>query len=344
MTANIENRGGSAVKVLLIAENKPEVGRLKSVIAERLGDCDFYTCSPGLEMLHIDPSFIPDLALIQLNHRILEAPGLVKHLKSQREPVYIMLLMGIPDFDILEQSLKEGADDFIIGEPADRELAFRLGRFECDGSGAWKRRLAGDVVDCKSGNRRQAPNFLGRAARVTGNVAFGMLLVIMAVMAFFLIQGRISGGAPTVLGYHIYVVLSGSMSPTFDTGSIVFVRPSEPENIEVDDIITFSNSGSLTTHRVVDRNNDNGLAFITRGDANNVDDPAPVPAEKIVGRVHGSVPLVGYLMGFAQTRQGLVFLVFIPGVLIISYELRNIYRAMGDADSTKKKTRRGRRH
>jgi signal peptidase I len=170
--------------------------------------------------------------------------------------------------------------------------------------------------------------------RVAGNIVTALLLIIMVGLSFFLIQSRLGGGSPAIAGYQMYVVLSGSMNPAFNTGSLVFVKPTEPLEIAEGDIITFSSSGDatrLTTHRVVGLNMDDGLSFITRGDANNVNDPSPVPAENVVGRVTGSVPYIGYLFGFAQTRQGLILLIFIPGLFLIIMELRRLFKYMVEA-------------
>jgi signal peptidase len=167
--------------------------------------------------------------------------------------------------------------------------------------------------------------------RLLGNIAFGFLMIIMAVMAFLMVQSKIIGEPPSIAGYQMFVVVSGSMSPSFDTGSLVFARSMDPMAIEAGDIITFkgaSNNSMLTTHRVVHVNTEGGLNFTTRGDANNVNDPNPVPADRVVGKVHGSVPYLGYVLGFAQTRQGLILLIFIPGLLVIVYELRNILKYM----------------
>jgi signal peptidase I len=169
------------------------------------------------------------------------------------------------------------------------------------------------------------------AYKVIGNIVTALLLIVMLTLSFFLIQSRLSGGTPAIAGYQMYVVLSGSMNPAFDTGSLVFVKPTEPAAIKEGDIITFSSSSdttSLTTHRVVGINQNDGLSFVTRGDANNVNDPNPVPAENVVGRVTGSVPYIGYLFGFAQTRQGLIMLIFIPGLFLIIMELRRLFKYM----------------
>ena len=53
-------------------------------------------------------------------------------------------------------------------------------------------------------------------------------------------QAFIPGRAPGVFGRQFYIVMSGSMSPAFDTGSLIFVRPADPETIRPGDIITLS--------------------------------------------------------------------------------------------------------
>jgi len=179
---------------------------------------------------------------------------------------------------------------------------------------------------------------------IFGNILFVILLLVMAGLSFFLIQSRITGGVPQVGGYQMYIVLSGSMSPEFDTGSLAFVREMEPEQLVVGDIITFrspNNPESLTTHRIVEIQRDDGLRFITRGDANNVNDPSPVPAENVVGMVTFTVPYVGYLLNFVQTTQGLILLIFVPGVLIIVFELNKILKYLTQGDNGNKRSRDG---
>ena len=190
-------------------------------------------------------------------------------------------------------------------------------------------------------NSKDKKSGLGRIFNIFGNVVFVLLLLMKAVLSFFLIQSKISGGVPTVAGYQMYIVLSGSMSPEFDTGSLAFVRETRPEEIVVGDIITFrtqAGSDSLTTHRVVEVLREGELGFVTRGDANNVNDPNPVLADNVVGRVTGSIPYLGYLLNYVQTRQGLILLIFVPGVLIILFELGKImkYLTSGEGSSKKK--------
>ncbi len=193
-----------------------------------------------------------------------------------------------------------------------------------------------------SRRKRKSRSSHKRFFYVFGNILFVFLLLFMAGLSFLLIQSRIAGGVPQVAGYQMYIVLSGSMNPEFDTGSLAFVRDIEPLELIEGDIITFespNNLSSLTTHRIVEIKREDGLKFITRGDANNVNDPSPVPAENVVGIVTGTVPYVGYVLNFAQTTQGLVLLIFIPGILIILFELSKIVRYLSQGERRSRRNR-----
>ena len=65
---------------------------------------------------------------------------------------------------------------------------------------------------------------------------------------------------------------------------------------------------------------DNGLSFITKGDANNAED-TPLPAANLVGRYQSLIPGAGNVAMFLQTTPGLVVCVALPMVLLIAYEL-----------------------
>lgn len=232
----------------------------------------------------------------------------------------------------------ESADDFLFGSGELTDTGYNHSGIS---------ELIDDEDDAPRTKRKskKSGSGFGKAASVVGNVFFVLLLLFMATLSFFLIQSRIAGGVPKVAGYQMYIVLSGSMNPEFDTGSIAFVKETLPEQLVVGDIITFrsqSGSDSLTTHRIVEVVREDGLRFVTRGDANNVNDPNPVLAENVVGMVTGSVPYVGYVLNFVQTRQGLILLIFVPGVLIILFELGKImkYLTQDEGGSRKSKKRK----
>ncbi|MBI3559124.1 signal peptidase I [Candidatus Gottesmanbacteria bacterium] len=124
-----------------------------------------------------------------------------------------------------------------------------------------------------------------------------------------------------------FVVLSGSMRPAIKEGAVVFVQRSV-KNIKVGDVITFihpANPAQTVTHRVVEITK---TGFKTKGDANNTADPWEVRREAVWGRVLFSVNLLGFLVSFAQTKIGVIFLIALPLILIALSELRVVFKEL----------------
>lgn len=108
------------------------------------------------------------------------------------------------------------------------------------------------------------------------------------------------------LGGRIVTVLSGSMEPTYHTGSLLFIRPVDPAAIEAGDVIAYMVTDEImVTHRVVEVLDNVGVRqFRTKGDANSVADEAPVDGGSVVGTPAFSVPFAGYVVNFAQHPPG----------------------------------------
>jgi len=168
--------------------------------------------------------------------------------------------------------------------------------------------------------------------KVVLDIISGIVLVVLGVfivyMLVFMFKGMKTNEMPTIFGHQIYIVRSNSMSPTFETGSLLLVKHVDTSSIQVNDIITFKekNDSVATTHRVVKILNDNGLQFVTRGDANNVDDPMPVSADEVVGRVVFWIPYIGYLLGFIRTKEGLLVFIIVPALIIIITQIISFIR------------------
>lgn len=174
-------------------------------------------------------------------------------------------------------------------------------------------------------------------SKTAGNILFAVLLMLGVLMSSYLLgQKFLPKSTSAVSSYKMLIVLSGSMSPEFDPGSVVFVKNIAPADIKIGDIVTFRSSPenpNQVTHRVVDITRDGELAFTTKGDANETPDPEQIYSENIVGKVHFSIPYVGYALNFAKTKLGMYFMVVLPGILIILYE---IFKIFGYMNSRKK--------
>lgn len=133
----------------------------------------------------------------------------------------------------------------------------------------------------------------------------GTIITFIIVGAAIFIVLAFSG----VLPLKMYTVLSGSMEPTIPTGSLVFALDVKPEELVVEDILMFNpRETNMVMHRIVDIvETENGREFITRGDANNVNDPVPIYPQEVKGRVFGFVPYVG--TGIQWIQQNIILVV-----------------------------------
>ncbi|WP_242224680.1 signal peptidase I SipW [Bacillus cereus group sp. BfR-BA-01380] len=176
--------------------------------------------------------------------------------------------------------------------------------------------------------------------KVISNIISFVLFTIMVVLAFVVISSKASGGDPTVMGYQFKAVLSGSMEPTFLTGSVIAIEPTKDgSKYKKGDVITFKEKNNkIITHRIIDVKNINGkVAYETKGDNNNGPDLNPVLAENVIGKYADiTVPNVGYLLNYANSKAGAALLLVIPGVLLLGYSVVSIFGALRSIDSEKK--------
>lgn len=129
------------------------------------------------------------------------------------------------------------------------------------------------------------------------------------------------------------IVLTDSMYPGIQSGDLIICHTEKAENVKVGDVISFfdpmGNGTSVVTHRVVEitKDNDGKLAWVTKGDANNTNDLAIVPADNLVGVYQSRIAGMGNVAMFMQTTQGLIICVVCPIVLLVAYDIirRRIY-------------------
>lgn len=151
------------------------------------------------------------------------------------------------------------------------------------------------------------------------------LVLILLVVPFVVMA------APFLIGGNqALVVLSGSMEPAMSTGDMVVTEPVDPAAIHEGDIITYERGRELVTHRVVDRVQDPGMAFRTKGDANEDPDQYLVDESQVRGRVMLIVPYYGYVVH--KLGQGIIplLLIIVPAALIVVNEVLKLRRTFGE--------------
>lgn len=159
-----------------------------------------------------------------------------------------------------------------------------------------------------------------------------VLLLLVSLLAIVVIV------VPLATGAKPYTILTGSMEPQYPPGTLVVVKPVDVSEINLGDVITYqleSGKPQVVTHRVVavGAAADGTPLFITRGDANDADDPEPVQPVQIVGELWYSVPYVGWINNVVtgQARAWAIPIVvaglFVYGIVLLAMGFRDRRRA-----------------
>lgn len=140
-------------------------------------------------------------------------------------------------------------------------------------------------------------------------------MVVAAMVFAFLIAGI------RIFGVQVYGVLTGSMEPSYPTGSLIYVKPVEASELRVNDVITFSISpGVIATHRIVevvwDEQRPGLISYRTKGDANKDVDAALVSANNIIGKAMFAIPQLGYVANYIQQAPGIYIAILVCGLMI----------------------------
>ena len=172
--------------------------------------------------------------------------------------------------------------------------------------------------------------------KLVKDIVFYIFIIIMFLTSLSMIKSKQSGEVPNLFGYEFYNILTGSMEPTIPTGSLVITKSVDTKDIKVNDIITFGEGNSVTTHRVESINKGNNLEFITKGDANEVIDPRPIEENEIFGKVILHIIGLGYVIGFIQ--KNIILSIVIAIVLTTGFKMiKRYYNKNKNVDNTLEK-------
>ncbi|MDX6724338.1 MAG: signal peptidase [Solirubrobacteraceae bacterium] len=142
---------------------------------------------------------------------------------------------------------------------------------------------------------------------------------------------------PALFGFQRYVITSGSMTGTYDRGSLVFDEVAPTSDLRVGDVITYdppdgAGPGGLVTHRIHSITTGPGGTRIyrTKGDANVAPDSwtfalgTPTQA-----RAKFHIPYVGYAFAALADRRLRMILIGLPALLVAVSVLTSLWRDAG---------------
>lgn len=146
------------------------------------------------------------------------------------------------------------------------------------------------------------------------NIFTSALVVLAVLLALLLVGARL-------VGLQVFTVLSGSMEPTYHTGSLIYVKKVDATKLSEGTVITFMlDEDTIATHRIVgvvpDEQDPSVVRYRTKGDANESEDGGLVHYKNVVGTPVFTIPRLGYLANYIQHPPG-TYVAISAGALIL---------------------------
>ena len=160
----------------------------------------------------------------------------------------------------------------------------------------------------------------------------GILVAVVVLLAVALVGVRL-------VGLHPFVVLSGSMMPEYQVGSLIYVKSVDYKTLQVGDDITYMlDEDTVVTHRIIevliDEEDPNTIRYFTQGIANDIPDATSVHYKNIIGSPVFTIPYLGYVSNYIQNPPGMYVAIAAGAFLILLVFLPDLF----DDDKKKKET------
>ena len=175
---------------------------------------------------------------------------------------------------------------------------------------------------------------MSKSLKKVWNVVSSILVALVVILALLLVGARVAG-------LQVFTVLSGSMEPTYHTGSLIYVKKVDPYTIEEGQPITFMlDENTVATHRVVevvpDEDDPSTLRFRTKGDANDAEDGSLVHYKNVIGTPVFAIPKLGYAANYIQHPPGLYVAISAGAVLLLLTFLPDLLSGGSDKEQGKR--------
>lgn len=146
------------------------------------------------------------------------------------------------------------------------------------------------------------------------NIFTSALVALAVLLALLLVGARL-------IGLQVFTVLSGSMEPTYHTGSLIYVKKVDATKLSEGTVITFMlDEDTIATHRIVgvvpDEEDPSVIRYRTKGDANESEDGGLVHYKNVVGTPVFTIPKLGYFANYIQHPPG-TYVAVSAGALIL---------------------------
>ena len=133
---------------------------------------------------------------------------------------------------------------------------------------------------------------------------------------------------PAASGYVPFEVKFESMTPTYNSGELVYYVPVKKDDLNVGDLVVFDDNvieNARIFHRIVSIKDD---GYVTKGDGKDLDDENLLLYEDVIGKVVGmKIPAIGPYLNFATSN---LIVVYASVGLWAFYGLLSVFICLGD--------------
>ena len=178
-----------------------------------------------------------------------------------------------------------------------------------------------------------------KAVKRIWNTVTTTLVVLVVILAMLLVGARL-------IGLQVFTVLSGSMEPTYHTGSVIYVKDVDYRELKAGDVITFMlDEDTIATHRIVevvpDAEDVSVLRYRTKGDANEAEDGGLIHYKNVIGSPVFTIPKLGYVASYIQKPPGMYVAISGGAILIALTFLPDLFSKEEPEKEAKEKKSKG---
>lgn len=162
-------------------------------------------------------------------------------------------------------------------------------------------------------------------------IVCSVLLLVFLLSIGYITYAKNATSLPALFGFSVVRVQTESMEPTLDLGDIVIIKHTDPQKLEVSDIIAYRGTeypvrDTLVTNQIVEiRQDKSDYYFTTRGcKADSLNDPE-IEYSNVFGKVLYKIPFLGTLYDFFSTPYGIIAFIAVL-LMAFSSEIMSLFR------------------
>lgn len=167
-------------------------------------------------------------------------------------------------------------------------------------------------------------------------IIYAIFILLFIILGFSFIQTA-RGKVPQILGYQMYVVVTDSMTGTYDVGDVIIAKDVDLSTLVVGDVIAYNGevgtyAGKVVTHRIVSIDLvGEEYIIIARGDNNPDVDPV-ISGDQVNGKIIAKLGFVTTIYSIISNKYVFFGIVLVPLALVIYYQVYHIVKEVKKDD------------